>query len=87
MLRSDLCDYSDAYVIVKGIITAEGDNVAKTRNKTLTFKNNASFRSCIWKINNTFVDNADHLDSIMSMYNLLECSDNYFMISGGLWSY
>ena len=87
MLRSDLCDYSDAYVVVKGIITAEGDNVAKTRNKTLTFKNNASFRSCIWKINNTFVDNPDHLDSIMSMYNLLECSDNYFMISGGLWSY
>ena len=37
MLRSDLCDYSDAYVVVKGIITAEGDNVAKTRNKTLTF--------------------------------------------------
>ena len=87
MLRSDLCDYSDAYVVVKGIITAEGDNVAKTRSKTLTFKNNASFRSCIWKINNTFVDNADYLDSVMSMYNLLECSDNYFMISGGLWSY
>ena len=47
MLRSGLCDYIDAYVVVKGIITVEGNNVAKTRNKTLTFKNNASFRSCI----------------------------------------
>ena len=87
MLRSDLCDYIDAYVVVKGIKTFEGNNVAKTRNKTLTFKNNASFRSYIWKINNTFVDNAEHLDTVMSVYNLLECSDNYSMISGGLWSY
>ena len=73
-LRSDLCDYSDAYIVVKGRITVQGDNHAKTRNKKLTFKNNASFRSCISKINNTFVDNAKDLDIVMPMYNLLEYS-------------
>ena len=54
MLRSHLCDYSDAYIVVKGRITVEGDNHEKTRNKKLIIKNNASFRSCILKINNTF---------------------------------
>ena len=44
MLRSDLCDNSDAYVIVKRRITVEGDNDDKTRNKKLTFKNNSLFR-------------------------------------------
>ena len=54
MLRSHLCDYSDAYIVVKGRITVEGDNHEKTRNKKLIIKNNASFRTCILKINNTF---------------------------------
>ena len=52
MLRSDLCNYSDAYIVVKGRITVEGDNDAKTRNKKLILKNNAPFRSCISKIDN-----------------------------------
>ena len=47
MLRSDLCDYSDAYIAVKGRITVEEDNDDKTRNKRLIFKNNPPFRSCI----------------------------------------
>ena len=47
MLRSDLCDYGDAYIVVKGIVTVEGENDDKTRNKKLIFKNNAPFRSCI----------------------------------------
>ena len=47
MLRSDLCDYSDAYIVVKGDITLEGDNDANKRNKNLAFKNNAPFINCI----------------------------------------
>ena len=47
MLRSDICDYSDEYVIVKDTTTVEGDNNDKTRNKKLLFKNNAPFRSCL----------------------------------------
>ena len=88
MLISDLCDYSDAYVVVKETITVEGDNNAKKRNKKLTFKNNAPFfRSCISKINNTFIDNAEDLDIVMPIYNLLECSGNCYMTSGSLWNY
>ena len=81
MLRSDLCDDSDAYIVVKGRISVRGTNDANKRNKKLTFENNALFRSCILKINNTFIDNAEDLDTIMPMYNLLEYSDNYFMTS------
>ena len=61
MLRSNLCDYRDAHIVVKGRITVEGDNDAKTRNKTLILKNNTPFRLCISKINNTFIDNAEDL--------------------------
>ena len=62
MPRSDLCDYSDAYIVVKRKITVKGYDNANRRNKKLTFKNNASFRSCISKINNAFADNAKDLD-------------------------
>ena len=86
MLRSDLCDYSDAYIVVKGRITVTGTNNANRRNKKLTFKNNATFRSCISKINNAFVDNAEDLDIVMPMYIMLENSDNYSMTSGSLWN-
>ena len=87
ILRSDFRDYSDAYIVVKGRITVEGLDDANKRNKMLTFKNNAPFKSCISKINNTFVDNEEDLDIVMPMYNLLECSGNYSMISGNLWNY
>ena len=82
MLRSNLCDYSNAYIAVKGRINVEGDN-DKTRNKKLIFKNNAPFRSC----NSTFIDNAKDLDIVIPMYNLLEYSDNCSMTSGSLWNY
>ena len=65
----------------------EGDNDNKKRNKRLIFKNNVPFRSCISKINNTFIDNAEDLYIIMLMYNLLEYSDNYCMTSGILWNF
>ena len=86
-LQSDFCDYSDAYIVVKGRITVEGDNDTKTNNKKLIFKNNVPFRSCISKINNTFIDNAEELDIVMLMYNLLEYSDNYSVTLGSLWNY
>ena len=53
MIRSDLCYYSDAYIVVKGRISGAGTENANRRNKKLTFKNNASFRSCKSKISNT----------------------------------
>ena len=56
-LRLDLCDYSDVYIVVKRSVTVGGTTNANTINKKLTFKNNAPFRSCISKINNTFIDN------------------------------
>ena len=87
MLRSDLWDYSDAYIVVKGTITVEGNNVAKTRNKKLIFENNALFRSCMSKINNTFIDNAEDLDVFMPVHNLIEYSDNYSIKSGSLSNY
>ena len=62
MLRSYLWDYSDVYTVVKGKVTVQGDNDGKTRNKKLFFEKNAPFRSCIWKINNAFMDNAENLD-------------------------
>ena len=87
ILRSDLCDYSDAYIVVKGTITAAGTADANKRNKKLNLKNIAPFRSCLPKINNTFVDNAKDLTIVLPMHNLLEYSDNYSMASGSLWNY
>ena len=87
MLRSDLCDFIDAYIVVKGDITLEGDNDANKRNKNLAFKNNAPFINCISKINGIKIDNAEDLDVVMSMYNLLEYSKNYRKTTGSLWNY
>ena len=65
MLRSDLCDFSDEYIVVKGTITvARGSNISR-KNRPLAFKNNAPFISCILKINNTLIDNAEDLDVVM----------------------
>ena len=72
MLRSDLCDYSDAYIVVTGTITVKGDNNVNRKNRSVAFKNNASsFISCISKINNVLTDNAEDLDLVMPMHNLL----------------
>ena len=76
MLRSDLCDFSDAYIVVKGDITVTEPNDAK-RNKNVAFKNNAPFINYISKINGVQIDNAEDLDVVISMYNLLECSKNF----------
>ena len=70
MLRSDLCDFSDAYIVVKGDITltVEGNNNANKRNKNLLLKNNAPLINCITKINGIKIDNAEDLDNVMPMY-------------------
>ena len=74
MLRSDLCDYSNEYIVVKGKTSVTGTNNANERNKKLTFKNNVLFRLCISKISNSFVENSEDLD-------LLDYSNNYSMTS------
>ena len=61
MLRSDLCGYSDAYIILKEAITVKGTVDANRRNQKLIFKNNTTFKSCISKIINTLIDNAEDL--------------------------
>ena len=71
MFRSDLCDFSDAYIVAKGDITVTNPNNAK-RNKAVAFKNNAPFTNCITKINGVKIDNAEDLDVVMPMYSLIE---------------
>ena len=87
MLRSDLCNFSDAYIVVGGTITLEGHNDANKQNKNLAFKNNAPFINYISKINGVKTDNAEDLDVVMPMYNLLKYSKNYRKIAGRLWNY
>ena len=93
MLKSSLCDYSDAYILVKGAITITGAGAdaaarqADERDKGVAFKNCAPFINCISEINNTQVDNAKDIDIVMPMYNLIEYSDNYAKTTGSLWQY
>ena len=93
MWRSNLCHYADAYILVKGTITIAGsgdDDAAKwldERNKGVIFKNCAPFTKCISRINNADIDNAQDIDIVMPMYNLIEYSDNYSETFGSLWQY
>ena len=91
MLRSSLCDYSDAYMLVKGNIsvndTAAEGAAANIAFKKVVFKNCVPFTNCTSKINNTQTDNAEYIDIVMQLYNLIEYSDNYSKKSGSLWQY
>ena len=93
MLRSNLCDYADSYILVKGTITitGAGDDAAARqadeRDKGVTFKNCAPFTKCISRIHNKDIDNVQDIDIVMPMYNLIEYSDNYSKTSGSLWQY
>ena len=93
MLKSNLCDYSDAYILVSGTITIDGvrddDNEKQIddKNTGLIFENCTTFTGCISEIDNTQIDNANDLDVVMPMYNLIEYSDNYSKTSGSLWQY
>ena len=89
MLRTSLCDYSDVYILVKGNISVsntatEGAAVNNTNKKVIS-ENCAPFTNCISKMNNTQIDNAEDVDIVMPMYNLVEYSDNCSKISGSLW--
>ena len=73
VIKSNLCDYSDAYILVTGNITATGGD----DNTKVAFKNCAPFTKCVTHINEEHVDGADNLDIIMPMYNSTEYSHNY----------
>ena len=87
MLRSDLCDYADAYTLVNGTILVNGLNPRDRQNRPLILKNNTPFVSCITRINGELIEDADDLDIVMPMYNLLEYSKNYRKTIGSLYNY
>ena len=87
MLRSDLCDYADAYILVNGTILVNGLNPRDRQNRPLIIKNNAPLVPCITRINGELIEDADDLDIVMPMYNLLEYSKNYRKTIGSLYNY
>ena len=91
IVRSDLCNDSDAYIFVKWTITVPNKAAAgaaiNNANERVISKNCAPFTDCITEINNTQIDDAQKIDLIMPMYNLIEYSDAYFKTSGSLWQY
>ena len=88
MLRSNLCDYSDTYVLVKVTITVPNPTATNPNNrKNIMIRILAPFTDSISEISNTQKDNAKEIDIVMPMYNLREYSDTYFKTSGSLWQY
>ena len=88
MLRSDLCDYNDTYIFVKGIDTVSVDERDRDEmNRQVILKNSAPFISCISKINGVLAENAEDLDIVIPMYNLLKHSKHYSKISASSWNY
>ena len=79
---SSLCDYSDAFILVTGNIT-----VAANNNTDVAFKNCAPFFTCTTKINDMFVDEANHIYIAMPMCNLTKYSNNHSDTSGSLWQF
>ena len=90
MLPSDLCDFSDAYIVVKGDITltkTNGIGIIDIRNRYLALRSNARFTNCISKINNILIDNAEDLDVVMLMYICLSTVKITEKRTGSLWNY
>ena len=91
MLKSRLCDYSDAYILIKGTITvpnpAGAGQPANNNSIEVVFKNCASFNDSIGEINHTQIDNVKDIDVVMSMYNSVKYSDNYSKTYRSLWQY
>ena len=93
MLKSNLCDYSDGYILVKGKITITGAGAdaasrqADERDQGVAFKNCSPFTACKSNTNNVEIDNCMDIDIVMPMCNLIEYSDNYAKTSGSLWQY
>ena len=82
VLKSNLYDYNDAFILVRGDIS-----VTASPKTQVSFKNCVPFTKCITKIDGTTVDDAEYLDLLMAMYNLTEYSSNYFGTTGSLWFY
>ena len=82
VLKSSLCDYSDAYIRPKGNVTVNNQQL-----QVLIQIIQIAYTNCISQINNTQIDNAKDTDIVMSMYNLIEYSDNYSKTSGSLSQY
>ena len=80
MLKSSLCDYSDAYILVNGTITVNNTAAADADGCD-------PFTNCINEINNAQLGNGKDIDIVMPMYNLIECNDNYAKTSRSLWQY
>ena len=80
MLKTNFCDYSDAYILVEGTMTVVSNSAATANvnntNQKVIFKNCVSFTDCISEINNTRIDNVKDLDIVMPMYNLIEYTNN-----------
>ena len=93
MVRSNLCDYADVYILVKGTITITGSSADATarkadeRDKIVIFKNCPPFTKCVNRINGTDIDNAQDIDIAILMYNLIEYCDSSSKTSGSLWQY
>ena len=93
ILRTNLWDYADSYILFKGTITitvAGADVAAKQadeRDKNVIFKNYAPFTKCMSRINGIDINNAQDIDMLMPMRNLIEYSDKYLKTSGSLWQY
>ena len=91
VVRSNLCDYSDSYILAKGAMTVPNTAAAGTAgsntNKKVIFKNYAPFTDCITQINNKQIDDAHKIDVVMPMYNLIEYSGAYSKTSVSLWQY
>ena len=87
MLRSDLCDYAGAYILVNGTITVTGNHPRDRQNRPLILKNNVLFISCITRINGELIEDADDLDIVMPICSLLEYSKSYRKTIGSLYNY
>ena len=83
VLKPNLCDYAEAYILVDGTIRVAGANA----NTKLALKNCAPFAKCNLEINDEHADTAEDLDIVMPMYNLIEYSDNYHDSSATLYQY
>ena len=83
VLKPNLCDYAEAYILVDGTIRGTGDD----NNTRLALKNCAPFTKCNLEINDEHIDTAENLDIVMPMYNLIEYSDNYQDSSATLYQY
>ena len=87
-IRNDLCDVNDAYIVVVGNITiANTGNDINDYNRKVALKNSAPFFTCVLKINNQLIEDAQDLDIVNPMYNFLNYSKNFRETTGSFWNY